>query len=103
MLCIIIIVNDESHFFQHNGEYRPTVKLWSDSGCILKKTTQKQPVPSVALESAVMVPELMKKPRSLLSAVPTVTGLSLTVNGFWLFLNCRVMAELSIVDPSSME
>ena len=39
-------------------------------------------IPSVALESAVMVPELMKKPRPLLSAVPTVTGLSLTVNGF---------------------
>ena len=50
-----------------------------------------------------MVAELIKKPKFIDSAVSTVTGLSLIVNGFWFSLNCRVMVELSISEPSTME
>ena len=39
-------------------------------------------LPNVALESAVMVSELMKKLKFIDSAVSIVIGLSLTVNGF---------------------
>ena len=37
---------------------------------------------ALALESAVIVSELIKKPKFIDSAVSTVTGVNLTVNGF---------------------
>ena len=37
---------------------------------------------ALALESAVIVSELMKMPKFIDSAVLTVTGVNLTVNGF---------------------
>ena len=49
-----------------------------------------------------MFPELMKNPNCLLSASSTVTGLRVTLKGFWLSLNCRVMGELSVPEPSSI-
>ena len=55
--------------------------------------------PAVAFESDV---RLMKEPKSRDSAVPKVTKLILTVNGFWCILNCKMIGKRVVSDPSSM-
>ena len=55
--------------------------------------------PAVAYECDVW---LMKTPKSRDSAVPKVTELILTVNGFWFFLNCKMTGKHDMSDPSSM-
>ena len=52
--------------------------------------------PAVAFESGL---RLMKDPKSRDAAVSIVTVLILTVNGFWIFLNCKMIGRY---DPSSM-
>ena len=55
--------------------------------------------PAVAFECDV---RLMKKPKSRDAAVPKVTELILTLNGFWFFLNCKMIGKHDVFDPSSM-
>ena len=55
--------------------------------------------PAVAVECDV---RLMNEPKSRDSAVPKVTELILTVNGFWFFLNCKMIGKHVVSDPSSM-
>ena len=55
--------------------------------------------PAVAFESGV---RLMKNPKSRDAAVSIVTELILTVNGFWFFLNCKMIGKHDVSAPSSM-
>ena len=55
--------------------------------------------PAVAFESDV---RLMKKPKSRDTAMTIVTELILTVNGFWFFLNRKMIGRHDVFDPSSM-
>ena len=55
--------------------------------------------PAVAFECDVM---LMKKPKSRDAAVSIMTELILTLNGFWFFLNCKMIGKHNVPDPSSM-
>ena len=50
--------------------------------CLSNINTKFKVLPVMALEWCVMMPELMKNPNPILSAVSTVTVLSLTLNGF---------------------
>ena len=56
-------------------------------------------IPAVAFESDV---RLMKKPKSRDAAASIMTGLILTVNGFWFFLNRKTIGRHDVFDPSSM-
>ena len=56
--------------------------------------------PALAFECDV---RLMKKPKSIDPAVPiVVTELILIVNGFWFFLNFKMIGRHDVSDPSSM-
>ena len=60
-------------------------------------------LPAVARDPAEMVSELTKFPKFLPSAVSIVTGLNMSMKGFWFCLNWSVIEELTLIEPSSIE
>ena len=57
----------------------------------------------VALEEETIVSELMKTPKPSVSASSTVIRLNVTINDFWGVLYCRVIAENSLQEVSSIK